>query len=115
MKKNTNAKFLSKKEQEALKEIKRRISSSFPVKYFILFGSRARGVNVPDSDIDLLIVIDLPLSRSDKYLISDEIFEVNLAYDTNFSMIVEEYNKWESELWSHLPLHRNIEKEGISV
>lgn len=48
-----------------LEEIISRISEAIRPEKIILFGSRARGGARPDSDYDLLIVYDGPLSKRD--------------------------------------------------
>jgi predicted nucleotidyltransferase len=47
----------------ALQEIVERIVKRFSPRKVILFGSRARGTAVPESDVDLLVVTDRPGSR----------------------------------------------------
>ena len=46
-----------------LKEVVRRIRATAEPQKIILFGSRARGQARPDSDLDLLIVVDTALPR----------------------------------------------------
>lgn len=48
-----------------MEEIVSRISGAIHPEKIILFGSRARGGARPDSDYDLLIVYDGPLSKRD--------------------------------------------------
>lgn len=48
-----------------MEEIISRISEAIRPEKIILFGSRARGGARPDSDYDLLIVYDGPLSKRD--------------------------------------------------
>ncbi|MBN1309111.1 MAG: nucleotidyltransferase domain-containing protein [Chitinispirillaceae bacterium] len=110
-----NAKFLSGNEKRALTEIKRRVSALFAIRRFILFGSKARGDASPDSDIDLLLVTERELKQSEKHMISDTIFEVNLYYDTLFSFIAVDDQQWNSRLYSFYPIHINVEREGIPV
>jgi predicted nucleotidyltransferase len=109
-----DAKYLSKIEKSALAEIKRRISALFSVTQYVLFGSKARGA-APDSDVDLLIVTERELSHRERHRISHEIFEVNLALDTQFSFIAIDSDTWNSEIYEYMPLHINVEKEGIAV
>ena len=49
-----------------IEEMVRRIVASFAPERVILFGSHARGEAGPDSDIDLLVVLDGPLKRREK-------------------------------------------------
>ena len=46
-----------------VEEIAKKIVEVFHPTQIVLFGSRARGEARPDSDVDLLVVYDGPLSR----------------------------------------------------
>ncbi|MBI4320908.1 MAG: nucleotidyltransferase domain-containing protein [Chloroflexi bacterium] len=50
-----------------LAEIVRRLVDEFRPERIYLFGSRARGDATPDSDYDVLIVLDEPVERSYRY------------------------------------------------
>jgi predicted nucleotidyltransferase len=47
--------------QEAIDEVVRQIAEKFKPQKIILFGSYARGDPRPESDVDLLVVMDTPL------------------------------------------------------
>ena len=52
--------------QAQIKTMVKRIVDRFHPEQIILFGSRARGDARPDSDVDLLVVMDVDGSRDDK-------------------------------------------------
>ncbi len=52
--------------QEIIAEMVRRIVEEFDPQKIILFGSYARGVAGPDSDVDLLVVMPVQGSRRQK-------------------------------------------------
>jgi uncharacterized protein len=110
-----DAKYLTENEKVALDQIKFRVSALFPVKQFILFGSKARGNDVTNSDIDLLIVTERELQHGERHKISNVITDVNYAYNTLFSFITVDDHTWNSRLYSFYPIHVNIEREGIYV
>jgi len=107
--------LLKPHEREALAEIKRRLDSIFPVRSYILFGSRARGDDRSDSDIDLLIVTERTLNMSERLRVNDIIFDINVAHDTLFSRSIVERREWTEGLTSLLPIHQEVEREGIPV
>lgn len=109
------AEFLAPNEKAALEEIKHRVSALFPVRQYIVFGSKARKEALPDSDIDLLILTNNRLSTSEKSRITHEIFEVNIEYDTNYSRVVVDVDEWENGMTSVLPFHDNVLKDGVTV
>lgn len=49
--------------QEAIDDLVRQIAEKFHPERIILFGSYAYGSPRPDSDVDLLVVMDTPLSE----------------------------------------------------
>jgi len=107
--------FLTPTEQFALDEIKHRIGALFSVEQFILFGSKARGEAKEFSDVDVLVITDDALSGSDKRKISDHVFEVNIKYNTQFSVISFSSADFHSDMWSRLPFFKSVASEGILV
>lgn len=80
-----------------------------------LYGSVARGDADDESDIDILIVTEQPLSRPLRHKITDIVCEVNLQYDTNFSTLVVDRNAWENGVFTILPLKEEILREGVAL
>jgi predicted nucleotidyltransferase len=99
----------------ALKEIKQRLLDKFTIKALVLYGSLARGQADEESDADLLVVTDRPLTRWERHEITNVVFEANLRYDTNFSTLVVDAESWESGLVSVLPIRDEILRDGIEV
>ena len=54
--------------QEAIDQVVQQIVEQFKPQKIILFGSYARGNPRPESDVDLLIVLDTPLKESKQSL-----------------------------------------------
>jgi len=106
---------LSKKEKTALKEFKQRIVKIFPKAEFILFGSKARGRVEEFSDIDVLVLLDREIITSIEEKIFNESFEVELAHDVVFGIIVKSKKFWNSPLGKEMPIHWNIDKDGIRL
>ena len=102
-------------EHLALAELIRRVKERTAVEQLVVFGSVARGDATEESDLDVLIVTEELISYSDENTIFDITYFVNMEYDTNISVVVVPKEKWESEVWSLLPLHQAIAREGIAV
>lgn len=79
----------------------------------VLFGSRARGDNDPDSDIDVLVVLDVTPQELNEVKYPAEIVEEILFRCDQLVSIVEvdvkRYETWKS------PLLINIHREGLQV
>jgi predicted nucleotidyltransferase len=106
---------LQENEKSALLELKRNLLQTFPDAEIILYGSKARGDDEEFSDIDLLILIDSKVNGHLKETITEITYDMELKYDVVFGTIVENQNFWNSPLAHVMPLHQNIEREGIHI
>lgn len=100
-------------QERALKALRERLFAEFELVDLILFGSVVRGEADAESDIDLLVMTPQPLARRARHEITDVVFEVNLRYDTNFSTLVVDRESWTSGVFSVLPLHEEVLREGV--
>ena len=75
---------LNKKEKQALRELKEKFTEIFPDEDIILFGSKASGDLDPESDIDLLILIEEPINSKIEEEINSIAYEIELKYDVVF-------------------------------
>lgn len=80
----------------------------------ILFGSRARGDQRKDSDWDILILTDYPVSYRVEQNFRHHLFELELELGEAFSTFVYAKSEWENK-HSVTPLYQNIAKEGIRI
>ena len=102
-------------QRQALKELKRRLSYEFNIGDVILYGSVSRYEADNESDTDLLILTDYPMTRFERHKITDMIFEVNLLFGTNFSSLVIDRLSWNTGLVSVLPFHEEVCRDGIAL
>jgi len=79
----------------------------------ILYGSRARGSAAPESDYDLLVLVEKPLTQELEDQIGDRLYALELESDVVLSLIVYEKQTWDTPLYKAMPLHRNVDREGI--
>lgn len=102
----------------AAREFVRRVSIAYSVKSAILFGSRARGTDRADSDVDIAIVLRGPRGKlmDTSLQMADIAFEVLL--ETN--VYIQPVPIWEDE-WDHPETHsnprllENIQREGLPL
>jgi len=101
------------KDLEPIFELKKRLREEFPDVGIILYGSKVRGDDEEFSDIDLLILLDREIDSKLKEKTIGIAYDVELKYDVVFSIIVENREFWNSPLAETMPLHWNIDKEGV--
>ncbi len=82
----------------------------------ILYGSYARGDFHPDSDIDIMILLDLSDIDIKEYRhqLSDMTFDFNMDYDVDIKPIAkseEHYRKWVD----NYPFYSNVNREGVRL
>ena len=79
-----------------------------------LFGSKATGRGQPDSDIDVLVVVNRNGAETEDRVL-DIAFDVNLKHDVYISPRVIDRSILSDPVWSITPFLRAIAKEGISL
>lgn len=79
-----------------------------------LFGSKARGDSAPDSDLDLLIILD-HVDRD----IQDEIHllgaRLSLEYDVLINMHILSRARWEEMTRQQATLWREAQRDGVAL
>ena len=101
--------------QELLSEIKRLVLLQEPDAEIILYGSYARGDNRPDSDLDLLILLQKDtVTYFDEKRISYPLYALEINTGQLISPLILSKNKWEKK-FRITPLYQNIKKEGKSL
>ena len=101
--------------KEIVVQIQMLMQRMFPSAEVILFGSEARGEARPDSDIDLLILIDgdkLTLTQEDA--ITTPLYELELQTGVTISPIVMLKKQWENRPMI-TPFYLNVMREGIKL
>lgn len=86
------------------------------LKTVILYGSYARGDFKPDSDVDIMILVELTEQeiREKGRRLSDVTFEYNFDNDLAIMPIVknaDHFNKW----LAAYPFYYNVKKEGVEL
>ena len=84
------------------------------IEEIILYGSYVRGQEVPESDIDIAVILRLPDTDELHRKMIDIVVDNELDLEITLSVItIEEdnLNEWKSTL----PFYKNLLKEGISL
>ncbi len=72
--------ILNENERKAVSALKNALNEKIELVDFRLFGSRARGNALPDSDIDIMVEVE-EYTPAVESLIDDTLFEINLAHN----------------------------------
>lgn len=96
----------------ALSQLKTKLTADYPVVRLVLFGSAVRGEMDEESDVDVLVLTSRPLKSVERNAMYDEVFALNLRYDTNVSVLVTDLHNWEAGPLSVMPIREAVEKEG---
>lgn len=113
--KNIEQLKLKDNERVALQELKRRLLERFKKAEIILYGSKARGDYDRESDIDLLILIDEEINTALEDEIISLAYDIELLYDVVFGLLIESKRDWNSEIFRAMPIHWNVNREGVLV
>jgi predicted nucleotidyltransferase len=86
------------------------------LKSVILYGSYARGDYTPESDVDIMILVDLKDNEMDQY--GDNLSELGFEYNVEHNIWimpvvknVEHFKYW----MSVYPFYRNVQREGVTL
>ncbi len=79
----------------------------------ILYGSRARNQEQPESDYDLLVLVNgsVNLEREDTF--RHQLFNIEIETGYVFTVIVYSYQDWDTFVYRAMPFYQNIEKDGV--
>lgn len=98
---------------DIVEQISKTIRRVAPTAKTILFGSEARGEAHPDSDIDLLILVDGDkMSLEQEEIITLPLYELELKTGVVISPIIMLKKLWENRPFK-TPFYINIVNEGI--
>lgn len=93
--------------------IKKSVRATDPDATLILFGSYARGEQKPDSDIDILVLIDKDkITFDDRERISNPLYDLELETEQQISPVIFSKKNWETK-YRITPFYQNVKRDGI--
>ncbi len=101
--------------EQILKEIRARLEAKHGhrLRGVVLYGSEARGQSRPDSDIDLLVLLEGPVDYGqDLEANLDVLYPLSLQIGRRISAKPAEAGEYETV---ECPLYRRVRSEGVTV
>lgn len=107
--------IMTKQAINILAEIKKTVVSIDPGAQIFLFGSRARDNFRPDSDWDILILLNKPrVDYQERKQIRKKLYKVELSAGQPISAFVYSAGEWNNNQ-SDTPLFDSVRSEGIQL
>ena len=103
------------KREEFIKQIWQAVHEMEPEAEIILYGSRSRGDALSESDWDLLILVDGPISDERTDRIRHRLYEIEWESGEIISSIVRNREDWNSDLYQAMPFYKRVQQEGIRL
>lgn len=109
---------MKEQDRKIVLELKSRLSADLRkrVKKLILYGSRARGLDVEDSDLDLVALVDEKTPEIENAL--DDL-AYGIMWDHDFKPVISlkvfSEDRFQSGMEKGLSFYRRVEKEGIPI
>lgn len=108
--------LLSEKETQAIHALASAISNELKDRLIgiWLFGSKARGDASPDSDLDILVVVD-HLAPPVRWRIREIAADCSLEYDILINSHIQDMEKWEKEAKQKTTFRRELNRDGVPI
>ena len=105
---------MTNRDQQVLQEFARRVRLWFPDARIWAFGSRTRGDAVPESDMDVCVVVDQLDDERDRGIIGIA-WEVGFAHDVVISTVTFSRAEFTAGPLAVSPIVTSIVHDGVAV
>jgi predicted nucleotidyltransferase len=106
---------LAAKDRAAVLEAAQCLAAFLPVERVVLYGSKARGDDRPDSDIDLLILTSRPLTVAEGFQVTNLMQPVQHRHHCIISPLRLSADEWYHGVYQVLGIRHEIDRDGIDV
>lgn len=106
---------LADNDRAAVLEAARVLADHLPVDRVVLYGSKARGDDRSDSDIDLLVLTSRPLNVAEGFQVTDLLQPVQHRHHCIISPLRLSTDEWYHGVYQVLGIRHEIDQDGIDV
>jgi predicted nucleotidyltransferase len=102
-------------EKAVLDQFKALVRTRSRLHQMFVFGSRARGDADPDSDLDVVVILEDPVTQESRNLVSECAWEAGFDHAIVIVPVVFSRDEWENGPERSSLLALAVEREGIAV
>ena len=105
---------MKRKTKHIAQLIRKNINLIDPKAEIILYGSRARGDDRPDSDWDILVLTDYPVNMEKEMNFRNNLYDLELETGESFSLFIYSKSDWTTRQ-RITPFYQNVSQEGVAL
>ena len=106
---------LAANDQKTIDEMAALLPSRWPVDALVLYGSKARSDDTPDSDIDLLVLTGRLLSPEEISNMRAVSRRIGLKHGTWPELYIRTSEEWSRGVYQAAPIRKEIDAEGVDI
>jgi len=106
---------LADADRRTIDEIAGALTAGWPVEAIVLYGSKARGDDTPESDIDLLVLTGRSLSPDEISGMRLAARRIGLRLGTWPELFIRTSDEWWRGVYQAAPIRKEIDAEGVDV
>jgi len=106
---------IESREKKAIEEAVSSLRERIELEGAILYGSKARGDDDVDSDVDLLLITPRLLHWREEKAIVEFLFEVGMRHGVIFSPLFVLSEEWNGGRFTEFPIYKEIMRDGAMV
>lgn len=103
------------KQNDLIDKIRHAVHEAEPEAEIILYDSRSRGDACLESDWDLLVLVDGPITDERTDRIRHRLYEIEWESGDVISSIVRSHEDWNSTLYQAMPFYHRVQQEGTRL
>ena len=115
MKDLANSKDISRGDRDILIKLKEIVHVIVPTATVLLYGSVAKGTQDEESDYDVLILTDAPLSTKEEDAVTDAFYDLELERGIVISTLFYTKDFWAAPLAQVMPFHQRVQEDGVVI